>query len=266
MPKFINLNIDGECQWRLVIDNVNDLEKYHQFNATQNMRAFMGMERDAHGNIALSHTGAAPTRQIGLQRLLHNSIMCAPEGTKVYPLIEVAKFTDQKYLSMLKFITNNGAIQMNEAGGYCGLNDFIKTWNAEVVAEIETPGFGFPTSDAAIEADTIILENSCRDYSGSYIVSDVKKDVKDCGTIETIYSLNEVDSRWLFRCISNCKNVVAATELQDDSQLNSFMTLFGQLKGKNIYLYVSKSVKSMIQKHPEFAKNKELHNIYFITK
>lgn len=273
MPKFVKLKLNGlpkddspNIQWRMVIDNLKDLEKYHLLNATLNMEAFMTMERDNSGNIMLSHTGAAPTRAIVLQRLLHAKINCTPEGEKIYPLIEVASITDKKYLGIFKYISNHGAIQMNTSGGYCGLNDFIKTWDAEILEEIEKADFGFPIDDAPMKADTIVLENSHKDYVGSWFHSDIKKDVPDCGEIQTIFNLREVDHTYLFRCLSLCKNIVAITQLQDEGQLHSFMGLFKRLPAKNVYLYVDKDVKARITKHEDFNQNNNIHNIKFILK
>lgn len=272
MPKFVKLKLNDlpndevpDIQWRLVIDNLKDLDNYHSLNATLNMEAFMSMERDKGGNIKLSHTGAVPTRTIALERLLHAKFSTTPEGQKVYPIIEVALITDKKHLGMIKCITNHGAIQINEAGGYCDLNGFIKTWNAEILEEIEKPDFGFPVNDAPLQADTIILENSHRDYTGSYLEKTVKEDIKNCGNVQTIYSLREVDHTYLFKCLSLCKNIATRTQLQDDNQLDQFMKMFKKMPPKNVYLYVSKDVEERIRKHEYFAENNYTHNIKFMA-
>ncbi len=273
MPKFIKLKLNGlpkdeadyAISWRLVIDNVEDLNKYHALDATLNMEAFIGMEREKDGTIRLSHTGASPTRAIALQRCLQSTINCLPEGEKAYPIIEVAKITDKKYLGMLKTITNYGAIQIGEAGGYCPLDMFIKTWNGEILEEIEKESFGFPTNDAALQADTIILENSHKDYIWSGKEENVSKDIPDAGVVKTIFNLREVDGAYIMKCISNCKNVVIETQLQDDSQLDSFMGMFKMVSRKNIYLYVDKEVESRIRNHKHFAENSSIHNIKFLN-
>jgi len=271
MAKFIKLRLRNipkklnEEQWRMVIDNKKDLDDYHSLNAVLNMEAFMTMERDENGDIALSHTGAAPTRAIVLQRLLHTKITTTPAGEKIYPIIEVAKFTDAKYLGMLRFIENFGAIQMNAVGGYCGLKSFIETWDATIVEEIEKSDFGFPIEDAVIKADTIVLENSHKEYTGDYIEQKAKREIKDSGDVKTIYNLREMDKRYLFKCISGCKNVVIQTQAQDEQQLTDFLTMFGKMPRKNIYLYVSESTKNKIQSHPLFTVNNTIHSVNFIT-
>lgn len=272
MPKFIKLKLNGlpndatpDIQWRMVIDNLDDLNKYHSLNATLNMEAFMTMERDSGNNIMLSHTVAAPTRAIVLQRLLHAKINATPEDEQVYPIIEVANITDKKYLGMLKCITTHGAIQMNAAGGYCDLRSFIKTWEAEVLEKIEKPDFGFPVDDAPLKADTIILENSHQDYVGTWFDSTVKKDVDTLGEVQTIFNLREVDHIYLFKCLSLCKNIVTRTQLQDNNQLNQFMVMFKRLPSKNVYLYVNKEVEGRIRKHEDFVENNYIHNIKFIN-
>lgn len=272
MAKFIKLKLNGlpksettDIHWRMVIDNMGDLKEYHSLNATLNMEAFMTLERDDNDNIALSHLGPASTRQTVLHRYLRAKIDCTPKGEQVYPLIEVAQLTDKKYLAMLKFLMTKGAIQINEAGGYCGLQDFIKTWDGEILEEIEKDSFGFPVSDAAIEADTLILENAHVEYCGNYLESRVKENIENVGSIKTIYNLREIDATYLMQCISVCKNVVIQTQLQDDSQLSSFMKMFKRIPHKNIYLYVSEKIEQRIKSHEDFAANSTVHNIIFIN-
>lgn len=271
MAKFIKLKLNGipgvgtDIQWRMVIDNIDDLKEYHSLNGTLNMEALMSMERDVNGNIMISHIGAAPTRHIALQRVLHCKINAAKEGEKIFPIVEVAKITDEKYLNMLKFLNNHGSIQMNEAGGYCGLDAFIKTWDAEILEEIEKKSLGFPVTDAAIKADTLILENSNVEYSGGYLETKVKHDIKNHGDIQTIYNLREIDTEYLIKCISLSKNIVIKTQLVDDNQFSLFMKMFKTIPGKNIYLYVLKEVENKIRTHEDFYNNSLIHNISFIN-
>lgn len=268
MAKFIKLKLNDipdkseAIQWRLIIDNIADLDNYHSLNATLNMEAFMTMERNDNGRIALSHTGAAPTRHLVIQRLLNLAIDTTPIGEKVYPIIEVAKMSDAKTNGMLKYITTIGAIQVNEAGGYCGLDDFIKTWDAEILETIEKLDYAFPLTNIVLSADTIILENSPKNFSSS-IEKRVQKEISDSGVIKTIYNLREIDSAYLIKCIGNCRNVIIETQAQSKQQVNLFMQLFQHVASKNIYLYVSKDVENRIKNHADFNINNNTHKIIF---
>lgn len=269
MPKFIKLllkDVPGKGdtqQWRMVIDNEADLTTYHHIDTQCNGEAFLGLERSKDGDIVLSHTGPASTRQIVLQRLLHAKLQCLPQGEKMHPLFEVAAITDRKYLGMLKYITQFGAIQINEAGGYCGLESFIKTWNADILETIEKPDFGFPLEDAILTADTIILENSHPEWSGNYMEKRIREIITAPGKIQTIYNLREVDHSYIFKSLSTCKNIVIESQIQDDAQVTDFMRLFSNLPTKNIYLFFSTENVAKIKAHPLYLDNSQLHNINF---
>jgi len=269
MPKFIKLllkdipKVGNEIQWRLVIDDIETLNKYHSLDATLNMEAFMTMEREPNGgDIKLSHTGAAPTRAIMLQTYLQAKIMTTPANEKVYPIIEVASLTDRKYLAMFKYILSHGAIQINPSGGYCGLESFINTWNADILEELEKDDFGFPIEEDIILADTIILENSHPDYASSGEWK-ANKFVANPGTIKTIYHLREMDATYVFKCVTACKNVVIESQLLDNSQLDSFIKMFLNVPGKNIYLILSKENEIKIKSHPLYEQANAIHNIHY---
>lgn len=270
MAKFVKLNLHNipgkgdDIQWRLVIDNLEDLNRYHSLDATLNMEAFMAMEREPNGGpIKLSHTGAQPTRQIALQTYIHSKVMTTPVGQKVYPIIEVAQLTDKKYLGMFKYVSQYGAIAINPAGGYCDLSSFIKTWNADILEWVEKDDFGFPVDDAILEADTIILENSHPDYK-TYGEWQAAKKVPNAGVIKTIYHLREVDRTYVFQSLKGCKNVVIESEIMDAEQLNGFFKMFLNLPRKNVYLFVREENRAKITDHPDYTQATTLHNIQFM--
>ena len=269
--KFLKLKLNGvpesktgiRISWSLVIDNEQDLMQYHQHDAYCNMQSFISLEREPNGGgIKTSHLGAADTRSLSMVRMIHAKQSTLAEGEKMYPIIEVAKITDQKYLSMLKYILNYGAIRINPAGGWCGLSSFISTWNAEILEEVNKDSIGFPTDDDAIQADTIILENAHPEYSG-YVNRLAKDTITNCGTVAAIYNLKEVDKDYVFKCISNCKNVLIQSQLQDESQLESFMQMFQKFNKKNIYLVLDNENQKKVKTHKLFEQLSNIHNIVF---
>lgn len=269
MPKFIkfllkNVPDKGNIQqWRLVIDNEADLKSYHNFDIKCNGEAFLGLERGKDGGIVLSHYGMASTRHTVLHQLLQLKLNTLKEGEKMYPIGEVANITNKKYLGMLKCISLFGAIQINEAGGYCDLKSFIKTWDADVLETIEKADFGFPLEDQIMAADTIILENSHPSWNGNYMEGKINNVIKSPGKVQTIYNLREIDHRYIFKSLSTCKNIVIESQIQDDAQVTDFMRLFSKLQPKNIYLFFSNDNIIKIKQHPLFYENEKLHNLYF---
>jgi hypothetical protein len=269
--KFLKLKLNGVpeskndvvVKWVLVIDNEQDLMQYHQHDAYCNMQSFMSLEREPNGGgIKTSHLAAVDTRSLSMVRMIQAKQITLAEGEKMYPIIEVAKITDQKYLSMLKYILNYGAIRINPAGGWCGLQGFIKTWNAEILEEVNKDSIGFPTDDDAIQADTIILENAHPEYSG-YVNRLAKNTITNCGTVATIYNLKEVDRDYVFKCLSNCKNILIDSQLQDESQVEDFIKLFSLLKRKNVYLLLDKENEGKIRSNKLFSRLNDIHNIVF---
>jgi hypothetical protein len=269
--KFLKLKLNGVpeskngvvIRWALVIDNEQDLAQYHGHDAYCNMQSFMSLERYPNGGgIKTSHLGATDTRSLSMVRMIQAKQITLAEGEKMYPIIEVAKITDQKYLSMLKYILNYGAIRINHAGGWCGLASFMSTWNAEILEEVNKDSIGFPVDDDAIQADTIILENAHPEYK--YSSDKLAKDIiSNCGTIATIYNLKEVDRDYVFKCLSNCKNVLIQSQLQDENQIGAFMGLFSLLKRKNVYLLLDKENEGKIRHHKSFSQLNSIHNIVF---
>jgi len=271
MPRFIKLKLNGlpkdednDIQWRLVIDNKDDLDQYHELDAEANMECFLHLERNKDGSIALSHTAAAPVRGIAMQRMLDAVIHSTPEGEKIYPIFEVAKYTDKKYLGMLRYIQQYGAIQINSSGGYCGLQSFIDTWDAEIIEDIQKEKFGFPTDEQLLLADTIVLENSHKEYCSTGAWS-AKKYIQKAGIVKTIYNLKEIDSDYIFQSLQKCKNVFISTELQDDKQLDGFMKMFLNLPAKDIYLKLSADNVNKIKSHYLFHENNRKHFIHFVN-
>jgi hypothetical protein len=75
-----------------------------------------------------------------------------PHGTKVWPHELLAKHVSAKGTAMLKHL-QHGPIQVNEAGGYCNHEAFLRTWpGSYVVQELEQESKVFPEKHRGLEA------------------------------------------------------------------------------------------------------------------
>lgn len=256
---------NGESEhWRLIIDNKEDLDVYHNQEARSYANALLSMATNSDsGQIETTHIRGAATKEIVLARWLNLRQQTAKESEKIYPLFEMTSLVDRKYLSQLKYISNHGAIQINTAGGWCDLDGFLKTWDGEIKREIFKETCAFPTSDWALTADTICLENSHPDYGGIYLKQSARGEFGvDAGTIEVIYNLREVDTDWIKKSVLNAKNIYISTQVQDSNQLDLFMYMFENMPRKNIFIQVYKQQeKGTITSHSKYAKVNEMHNI-----
>jgi len=251
-------------QWRLIIDSKEDLDNYHGYEGHSYSNALLSMARNSKtGEIETSHIGGAATKEMILARWLSMRKETAKEGEKIYPLIEMANLVDRKYLGQLKHITNIGAIQINEAGGWCGLDGFLSTWNGRVLKYIEKETCAFPSSEKSLIADTICLENSHPEYGGSYLKEDAKKVFGNkAGVIEVIYNLREIDIDYIKQSVLNAKNIYINTQVQDDNQLELFMRLFEKMPPKTIFINVYRQAeKDKICANHLFEKVDSIHSV-----
>jgi hypothetical protein len=248
--KFVKLRLHNVPQkgtieeWRMVIDNLSDLGKYHDLDAYLNATALVDVEGSKHH--AISQRGSAISRMIELKH----------EGS---PVCIVAEMTDKKYLGMERHILKGNTLAISNGGSWCLLDGYISTWNAEVLATIEKDDIGFPVDEDVINAETIILENSDKSipFKNLYnIVGD--------GTVAAICNLKQIDVAYVLKAINNCKNVFIESQLIDDNQIDDFMKLFSTVKRKNIYLSLTDGGKEKIKSHCLFEKNSEIHNIVFL--
>lgn len=248
--KFIKLRLHNVPQkgtveeWRMVIDNLPDLEKYHDLDAYLHATALVDVEGSKHH--AISHRGIAIAQMIESKHA----------GS---PISIVANLTDGKYLGMERQILKGNTLTISNGGSWCLLDGYISTWNAEVLATIEKDDIGFPVDEDVINADTIILENSDRSIPFKNLYNIVGE-----GTVAAICNLKQIDLSYVIKAINNCKNVFIESQLIDDNQIDDFMKLFSTVKRKKIYLSLTEGGKEKIKSHPLFEKNSEIHNIVFL--
>lgn len=260
--KFVKIRIkdikkEVTIQWQMVIDNMEDLNKYHHLDATLNAQALIALPKTK----AMQHIDNP--RMAAIDTMLE---IASYSEEKKYPIIEVARLTDMKYAAMVSFMRTRGALRVAMGGGFCGLQDYLKTWNGEILETIEKDDLGFPVDDKVVKCDTLVLENSFyRDELGEYTRKEIQKAVGDnVGVIGFIHGLTAVDISYVFKAIMNAKNVYISSQLLDDQQLDGFMELFTKVPRKNIYLDMYAKTIAKLKAHKLFETNNNIHKIIFV--
>lgn len=265
MAKFIKIsfnqakNEEYEVQWRKVIETKEELDEYHSMNARNTFETFLTLDRDESGEF-IGETD--DTKRLG--QFLNSKVFSLKEGELINPMVEVANLCDDKYFAILNYIENYGAIQMNEAGGWSGIDGFLKTWNAKIIERKETSGGGFPIDDEIEKVDILILENSIEENSDNQI--EKAKKYLNSSSIKTLYSLKDIDKDYLVKSILSANKIWLSSQLQSEQQINEFMELFSKLPEKNIYLNLDEDNVLKIKSHKLFETNNAIHKINFVNK
>jgi hypothetical protein len=176
----------------------------------------------------------------------------------MHPLVEVANMLDLKTRGMLNYINTIGAIRINEVGGYCGLDTYIETWNAEVLDTIEKDDVGFPIEKEALTAEVLILENQ------DYISKSFKETIKKLTNCEPAFItfLKEKDQQWVIKSIMNANTIAFTSTFTDIDQLDKFMKLFASLTKKKILIKTYD--KDKLTSHALWNDNNSKHEIIFV--
>lgn len=248
---------EGIKSWHLVIDNVEDLLKYAKLDSQLYTQALLNTTKIKDGLFEVAHEKDTRTQVVAT--LLNLKVTSSPEGTKIYPLIELAKICDLKTQGMLKYLTTIGPIRINEVGGYCGYENFVETWSAEVLQVVEKDTIGFPIETEALNASTLILENQHR--VAKDFTAQVEAITND--TAASITMLKEKDLSWVIKSITNATTIAFESQFQDAEQLDRFMELFAKLPRKRIIIGVYEYAKSKLLNHKLWESSSNRHEIIF---
>lgn len=182
---------------------------------------------------------------------------------KIYPILEVAKINDLKQAAILKAIRRGDTVAIRDNGmGWSILKTFMETWDAEIVKEVVKDKFSFPIEDEAIKAQTIVLENAPKDdWKYKCISERVKEMVADAGDISFIFSLKEVDERYVFKAIMNATNIYIESEFEDENQVSYMANAFMNIPQKNIYIRAGDSAQKRLFNNPLYQQAAGKHNI-----
>jgi hypothetical protein len=250
-------NVNQKIEWSLVIDNLADLLKYAKLDTELTMSAFMRITpKPDKSGFEVAHVN--DVRVATVATLLNIKLNATNEGEKMYPIVEIAGMLDRKTRGMIKYIENYGAIRINEVGGYCGLDNYLDTWNGKILETIEKEDVGFPIEKDALNAEVLIIENQDR-VNKSF--TDKVKELTQCEP-QFITFLKEKDQTWVVKSIMNANTIAFTSSLIDVEQINKFMTLFITLPKKKIIIKTYE--KSVLMNHSLWSENNSKHEIIFV--
>lgn len=212
------------------------------------------------GNIRLDHLSG--NREAVLGTYISYRALTAKEGELVWPHEVLGHVVSGKATAMLKAVSDgNGPLQINQAGGWCHHNIYMKLWNPQIVNEIEKESLGFPTDDPPIVADILILENASRASDNVYNYSKRLSGGVGWPKCKIITELKDKDSGWIAKSIALSKKIIIETQAVDSVQIDQFMKLFTTLEQKEIHINTTN--KEAIRNHQLFQVNEKRHIIVF---
>jgi hypothetical protein len=253
---------DDTEDWYMIIRHLDELQEYLEMDEDLFIRAMLTLNKNA----TQSHLSAPRERMLSLA--YQHAINSATEGTLVWPHQVVQDFVNKKTAAMMKLFLMQGPIQVNEAGGYCTHEAFLKTWNyPTVVAEIEKDSTYFPTDDEAIEADLLFLENAERidvTFHRQLVGYNKAYDYNKGDKVRDIVMLKEKDPEWVGKCIAKSKAIAIQTEALDDNQTDRMMAMFANEKMPQKKIFLSMINPEVIKSHPLWEACNTKHNIIFL--
>jgi hypothetical protein len=246
-------------EWNLVIETVGDLLKYAQVDAERAYAAlFRATRKPDNSGFEVSHIDDHRQQQVA--QLLNIKIGALQEGEKMYPIVELANVLDLKTKGMLNFIQKFGPVRVNEVGGYCGLQDYLMTWNGEILETIEKEDVGFPIEAEAINTEALILENQGHVNQSLYIGIETITGHKP----KAITLMKEKDQKWVIESIMNAKTIGFESTFTDIEQIDKFMGLFLSMPKKRIIIKTYNGYKPVLTSHKLWEANNTKHEIIFL--
>jgi hypothetical protein len=246
-------------EWNLVIETIGDLMKYAEVNTELAVKALFRAERKP-DNSGYEVVHIDDHRQQQVATFMNIKIAALHEGEYLHPFNELTRVLDLKTRGMLKTLQTCGAVRVNELGGYCGLQDYLMTWNGQILETIEKDDVGFPIEADVLAAEVLVLEN--QHNVGSNLIEAVQK-ITGCKP-QFITLMKEKDQEWVLKCIKKAKTIAFESIFQDTDQLDGFMYFFSKLPRKRIIIKVADYHKHKLTDHPLYADNSKFHEIIFL--
>lgn len=132
-------NPEPHANWYMILRNEEELMQYLELDAWYYAQAFISPNVE---NYAENHP--AKLRSSTVETLLEMTRNSTKVGQLTYPHEVYAKHLNRKGMAMLKHL-QHGPIQVNEAGGYCNHESFLRTWpDAFVLTDLEKDNKQFP--------------------------------------------------------------------------------------------------------------------------
>lgn len=246
-------------EWNLVIETIADLLKYAEVNTELAVKALFRAERKPdNSGYEVSHVDDHRQQQVAT--FMNIKIAALRDGEYLHPFNELTRVLDLKTRRMLKTMQICGAVRVNEVGGYCGLQNYLMTWNGQILETIEKDDVGFPIEKDVLDAEVLVIEN--QHHVGSSLIEGVQK-ITDCKP-RFITLMKEKDQEWVLKCIKKAKTIAFESMFQDTEQLDEFMYLFTKLPRKRIIIKVPDCRKHKLTDHPLYVDNSAYHEIIFL--
>jgi hypothetical protein len=246
-------------EWNLVIETIGDLLKYAEVNAELAVKALFRTERKP-DNSGFEVMHIDDHRQQQVATLLNIKIANLNEGEYLHPFNELTRVLDLKTRGMFNYIQKFGAVRVNEGGGFCGLQDYLMTWNGEILETIEKEDVGFPIEAVTLNAEVLIIENQ---HNINKALSDAVEAITGCKP-QVITMMNEKDQSWVIQSITNAQTIAFESTFRDEQQLDKFMKLFLSLPKKRIIIKTYPLYKNLLLTHRLWSKNNHKHEVIFL--
>lgn len=270
-------------KWYLILRTYEDVLKYTEIDADLCTNALFALP----ASIERSHLEGS--RERVLDTMMRLKTYSLKEGEKVSPVNVLADLIDGKAKAMLKLIERGEKILVQQSGGYCTYDAYLKIWNASVTDEVEKDTCYYPTDNDPIETDLLYIENGERVpvdferevdkmYAKNYYDSnsnwtsfnelapygrkehaDIKK---ECKVRYKLSHLKLRDPQFVAAMISKAKVIACETQLVDGVQIDNMMKLFSQLSGKTIV--IKTDYAEDLKNHELFEACNTRHTIKFI--
>lgn len=267
---------NGSTGWHLILRTVEEVFEYMELDAELATRAMFALPE----SIRKSHLEGG--RECALNAMLQAKIISLKEGEKVYPHEVLSELIQGKGLAMCKQILNGEEIRVNQHGGWCTYDGFMRTWEeATVIEEVEKDGCYFPNDLKPMETDVLFIENGERvpvqfendvykmvgmDYKEWDVVNSNKPLKKTLDNTKKIrYKLTQLkltDPEYTTQMIIKAKVVAFESQLVDDNQIDKMFQLFSALKDKHIIIRTTDEAK--LKGHTMFENCNTRHKIEFI--
>lgn len=269
-------------KWYLILRTYEDVLKYTEIDADLCTNALFALP----ASIERSHLEGS--RERVLHTMMSLKQMSLKDNEKLSPINVLADLIDGKEKAMLKLIERGEKILVQQSGGYCTYDGYIKIWNGKVTEEIEKDTCYYPTDNEPIETDLLFIENGERvpvDFEREVdkMVADNWNNKKEWTSFNSInpyrpqthedikkdakvrYKLSHLklrDPNFIAGMISKAKVIACETQLVDAVQIDNMMRLFSQLSGKTII--IKTEYTDDLKKHELFGTCNSKHTIKFI--
>ena len=270
-------------KWYMILRTYEDVLKYTEVDADLCTQALLSIP----ASIERSHLEGSRERVLNV--MMQTKVYNLKEGERLSPINVLADLIDGKAKAMLGLVERGHEVLVQQNGGYCTYDGYMKTWNAKVTEEVEKDSIYYPTDNVPIETDLLFLENGERVpvdfertvdkmaaeflHSGGVWTSFNemapygRKEHADIDTTKKVrYKLSHLklrDPQFVAAMISKAKVVAFESQLVDKQQIDSMFKLFASLPD-NKKIIISTGYARDIQSHELYAECIAKHTVIFI--